>query len=113
MLCVEAKTEYVNRYVVGALGELTWSTEAHNEVTRNICNINLQKPLDHTIPWDDGPLSPSLTQRLPPLDINLDETLQLGYMPNRDDYERVCVFLHRVVFPPSHINSIICKIVRL
>lgn len=86
---LDAKTEYVNRYVVGTLGELTWSTGIPNDVNRNICNTHVQKPIDHTIPSDEGPLSPGLTKRLPPLEIGSDEMLQLGYMPNRDDYERV------------------------
>ncbi|CAL8126354.1 unnamed protein product [Orchesella dallaii] len=84
----EAKTEYVNRYVVGTLGELTWPSNIPNEVNRSICNSQIQKPVDHTVPCDDGPLSPSLTQRLPPLEITPDEMLQLVYMPNRDDYEK-------------------------
>ncbi|KAB0366776.1 hypothetical protein FD754_010932 [Muntiacus muntjak] len=44
--------------------------------------------------WEDmaahvvgGPLSPSLTTPLPPLDISVAEQQQLGHMPLRDDYE--------------------------
>jgi hypothetical protein len=33
-----------------------------------------------------------LTARLPPLDVTPDEAALLGYMPHRDDFERVCVF---------------------
>ncbi len=45
--------------------------------------------MDHTCP-DNAPLSPSITSRLPPLAIQPEETLELGYMPQRDDFERVC-----------------------
>lgn len=44
--------------------------------------------IDHTCP-DNAPLSPSITSRLPPLAIQPEETLELGYMPQRDDFERV------------------------
>jgi len=37
-----------------------------------------------------GPLSPTLTKPLPPADLTLDEQHILGYMPLRDDFERVC-----------------------
>lgn len=49
--------------------------------------VHVERPKDHTTA-DEGPLSPSLTQRLQPLDIVEDEATQLGYMPNRDDYEK-------------------------
>lgn len=85
----EAKSHYVNRYVNGTLGQLTWATDVTTEVNRDICTTQIQKPIDHTIPGDDGPLSPTMTQRLPPLEITSDEMVQLGYMPQRDDYEKV------------------------
>lgn len=40
---------------------------------------------------DHGPLSPDLTSKLPPLDITPEEATQLGYMPQRDDFERVII----------------------
>jgi hypothetical protein len=46
---------------------------------------------DQTNP-DCGPLSPVLTARLPPLDVTPDEAALLGYMPHRDDFERVFIF---------------------
>jgi len=73
----EAKEEYVKRFVQGTTGLATWSN----------CKEKVQRPVDYTC-RDDGPLSPSLTQKLPPLDIAGDETAQLGYMPQRDDYEK-------------------------
>ncbi len=36
-----------------------------------------------------GPLSPSLSAKLPPIDLTLPEQHELGYMPLRDDFERV------------------------
>ena len=45
--------------------------------------------IDHTLPNANAPLSPSITSRLPPLAIQPEETLELGYMPQRDDFERV------------------------
>lgn len=36
-----------------------------------------------------GPLSPSITMPLPPLDLPPQEQQELGYMPHRDDFERV------------------------
>ena len=44
--------------------------------------------IDHTCP-ENSPLSPSLASRLPPLLIQTEEMLELGYMPQRDDYEKV------------------------
>ena len=34
-----------------------------------------------------GPLSPTLTQKLPPINLAPTEAIMLGYMPNRDDYD--------------------------
>lgn len=44
--------------------------------------------IDHTCSAN-GVLSPSITSRLPPLIIQASEALELGYMPQRDDFERV------------------------
>lgn len=43
---------------------------------------------DLTIP-DDGPLGPKAMAKLPPLDISPEEATLLGYMPQRDDFEKV------------------------
>lgn len=82
ILIAEAKEEYVKKFVQGTLGHITW-----NNVQEKV-----QCPQDHTS-VDEGPLSPSLTQKLAPLDIQPDEMGQLGYMPNRDDYEKVIHFV--------------------
>ena len=59
------------------------------------CNISAtykadyrKKVTDHTGP-DIGPLSPSITTPLPPMELSLPEQQELGYMPLRDDFERV------------------------
>lgn len=77
------------------MGKVSWA-ESNNSSAENKWSSEFKgsvgifpQPIDHTSPGDEGPLSPSLTQRLPPLDISSDEMLQLGYMPFRDDYEKV------------------------
>ncbi|XP_015187188.1 PREDICTED: transcriptional adapter 2B isoform X2 [Polistes dominula] len=73
----EAKEEYIARYLEGNIGKHTWpSTESY---TPNLTDQTKS---------DNGPLSPDLTSRLPPLDITPEEAAQLGYMPQRDDFER-------------------------
>lgn len=74
----EVKEEYTLRYLDGNIGKATW-----NEI--GDCRPILH---DHTHE-DKGPLSPEVTCRLPPLDATPEEARQLGYMPHRDDYERV------------------------
>lgn len=70
----EVMEHYVTMYIHGNLGKACIPDNIPNRVT------------DHTCP-SGGPLSPSLTTPLPPLDISLAEQQQLGYMPLRDDYE--------------------------
>ncbi|XP_076749471.1 transcriptional adapter 2B isoform X4 [Xylocopa sonorina] len=73
----EAKEEYIARYLDGNIGKYTWPpTESYKP------NLTDQTKSDH------GPLSPDLTSRLPPLDITPEEAAELGYMPQRDDFER-------------------------
>ncbi|XP_055062927.2 transcriptional adapter 2-beta [Misgurnus anguillicaudatus] len=70
----EVMDHYVSMYIHGNLGKACIPDSIPNRVT------------DHTCP-SGGPLSPSLTTPLPPLDITVAEQQQLGYMPLRDDYE--------------------------
>ncbi|XP_067847341.1 transcriptional adapter 2-beta [Heptranchias perlo] len=70
----EVMEHYVSMYIHGNLGRACIPDSIPNRVT------------DHTCPTG-GPLSPSLTTPLPPLDITVAEQQQLGYMPLRDDYE--------------------------
>ncbi|XP_055678236.1 transcriptional adapter 2B isoform X2 [Lutzomyia longipalpis] len=75
----EAKEEYVNHFLLGTIGRHTWQPTAET-----------MRPhlTDHTVAEDSGPLSQLVTQRLPPIDVLPEEAAQLGYMPNRDDFER-------------------------
>lgn len=73
----EAKDEYVSKFLNGTVGRHTWSTAID------------QRPqlTDHTSD-DTGPLGQLLVQKLPPMDCSHEEAVALGYMPNRDDFER-------------------------
>lgn len=73
----EAKEEYVSKFLNGTVGRHTWSLPVE------------QRPqlTDHTSD-DTGPLSQLLVQKLPPMDCSNEESAALGYMPNRDDFER-------------------------
>uniref|UniRef100_A0A182F986 receptor protein-tyrosine kinase n=1 Tax=Anopheles albimanus TaxID=7167 RepID=A0A182F986_ANOAL len=73
----EAKEEYVSKFLNGTIGRHTWQVAVD------------QRPIltDHTSD-DTGPLSQLLIQKLPPMDCTPEEAAALGYMPNRDDFER-------------------------
>lgn len=75
----EAKEEYVNKFLNGTIGSHTWipAAEAHRPHL-----------LDHTVATDSGPLGNNIIQKLPPLEVSTEEAMQLGYLPNRDDFER-------------------------
>lgn len=60
---IESKEEYVRRFVCGNLGK-TWAEVSKSE--------KIQRPTDKTVS-DFGPLSPSLTRKLPELEIGLEE----------------------------------------
>ena len=70
-----AKEEYIKQYIHGLVGKHTWKEELRGYA------------VDHTQAADRGPLSPTLTGKLPPINIGRQEALLLGYMPHRDDYE--------------------------
>lgn len=78
---VETKTEsqvkerYIKCYIRGVVGQVTWT-----EDKRGLA-------VDHTQNADRGPLSPTLTSKLPPINVAPSEALLLGYMPARDDFE--------------------------
>jgi len=69
------KERYVKYYINGAVGSHTWEEDKR------------ALAIDHTKSADSGPLSPTLTQKLPPINLAPSEALMLGYMPNRDDYD--------------------------
>ena len=69
------KEEYIKHYIHGIVGKHTWKEELRGYAT------------DHTQASDLGPLSPTLTGKLPPIAVSRHEALLLGYMPHRDDFE--------------------------
>ena len=81
----ESKEHYCDRFVTGTIGKLTWQGLPNGLLASGESRLTA---IDHTCP-DNAPLSPSITSRLPPLAIQPEETLELGYMPQRDDFERV------------------------
>ncbi|KAI9558683.1 hypothetical protein GHT06_015472 [Daphnia sinensis] len=80
----ESKEHYCERFVTGTIGKLTWQGLPNGQLASGETRLSA---VDHTCP-DNAPLSPSITSRLPPLAIEPEETLELGYMPQRDDFER-------------------------
>jgi len=71
----QAKLEYIKQYIFGPVGKHTWKEELRGY------------QIDHTQAADRGPLSPTLTGKLPPITLSNQEALLLGYMPHRDDFE--------------------------
>lgn len=71
----QVKERYIKRFINGAIGHHTWQEDLRGAA------------IDHTQPADRGPLSPTLTGKLPPINVAPQESLLLGYMPNRDDFE--------------------------
>ena len=71
----QAKEQYIKHYIHGVVGKHTWKEELRGLQT------------DHTQAADRGPLSPTLTSKLPPISVNNQEAMLLGYMPHRDDFE--------------------------
>ncbi|XP_076463437.1 transcriptional adapter 2-beta-like [Babylonia areolata] len=71
----ECEKHYIKFYIEGNIGKNTFPCESTLRVT------------DYSSP-DGGPLSPSITTPLPPLELSLQEQQELGYMPLRDDFER-------------------------
>jgi len=72
---VQVKERYTKCYINGVVGRHTW-----DESRRGLA-------VDHTQDPDRGPLSPTLTSKLPRINVAPSEALLLGYMPNRDDFE--------------------------
>jgi transcriptional adapter 2-beta len=71
------RDEYISRYLDGNIGKATWAESRDRQPML----------IDH-VPEDNGPLSPLVISRLPPLDATPEEAQLLGYKPHRDDYER-------------------------
>ncbi|BFZ07448.1 hypothetical protein BsWGS_10487 [Bradybaena similaris] len=75
---VDCDDHYRRFYISGVIGDATLQEAPRPEIT------------DHTSATGAlaGPLSPSLTIPITPLDIGLQQQQELGYMPLRDDFER-------------------------
>lgn len=76
----EIKRHFVECYIKGNLGKLTWDSikSKVNTVVDHTSNGNIE-----------GPLSNILIQSLPPINhLTPAQQQQLGYMANRDDFER-------------------------
>lgn len=73
----DAKEEYINTYLLGTIGRHTWEPAAERQPTL----------VDHTAD-DEGPLGHDQTESLPPIDVTPEEAKHLGYMPNRNVFER-------------------------
>lgn len=71
----QCKEELIKHFIHGIVGKYTWKEELRGYA------------VDHTQAADRGPLSPTLTGKLPPINVSGQEALLLGYMPHRDDYE--------------------------
>jgi transcriptional adapter 2-beta len=76
--------------VNGAIGRATWPLP-NGLLSNGEARLDA---IDHTCPVN-GTLSPSITSRLPPLVIQAGEVLELGYMPQRDDFERVSYWIKK------------------
>lgn len=74
----EVKEEYIARYLDGNIGKATWGPLANHRPVL----------VDHVLE-DNGPLSPTVIAKLPPLDVTVEEARLLGYKPHRDDYDSV------------------------
>lgn len=71
----EIEKHYTDLYILGSIGKATWEIERKHHIN------------DHTV-VEGGPLSPSLSIPLPPLELTPEEQQELGYLPNRDDFEK-------------------------
>ncbi|CAG0882865.1 unnamed protein product [Cyprideis torosa] len=78
----ECRSHFLKWYVNGNLGQYVWSPKTNPSLLKS------SRLFDHTTTVGGGPLSPSLTTKLEPVEVNPTDAAALGYMPSRDDYER-------------------------
>lgn len=78
LFATDARNKYISSYIEGNIGRVSWKPAMER----------LQLPIEHTT-TDTGPLSPTLGSSLPSQPLSLEENTILGYMPHRDDFERV------------------------
>ena len=77
LIIAEARDEYMAHYVDGNIGRCTWQS-AYERRAR-------LKDLDICQPQETP------NSYLPPLDVSSKEAIQLGYMPQRGDFEKVAI----------------------
>lgn len=70
----QSEYHYTLYYIKGNIGKVTFNSDPTPKVT------------DHTCPG--GPLSPSISTPISPIELTVQEQHALGYMPLRDDFER-------------------------
>lgn len=80
----EIKEEYCSRFLDGSIGTVTWEAAQGK-----------QSKLADEDSSDEGPLGPesSSNAEIVPLDVSQEDINDLGYMPERDDFEKV-IFLN-------------------
>ncbi|MPC10926.1 Transcriptional adapter 2B [Portunus trituberculatus] len=81
----DARNKYISSYIEGNIGRVSWKPAMER----------LQLPIEHTT-TDTGPLSPTLGSSLPTQPLSSEENTILGYMPHRDDFERVDMYMRRL-----------------
>jgi transcriptional adapter 2-beta len=59
----QSKEEYIRQYIYGSVGKHTWREELRGFA------------VDHTQAADRGPLSPTLTSKLPPISVSSQEAV--------------------------------------
>ena len=64
----QAKEEYIRQYIYGPVGKHTWREELRGFA------------VDHTQAADRGPLSPTLTSKLPPISVSSQEAVLVFFI---------------------------------
>nr|BAN21213.1 unkown protein [Riptortus pedestris] len=70
----EVKEEYMFRYVEGSIGRCTWLPAYERRA--KLKDLGTDLPVEESSSW------------VPPLDVTPEQATQLGYMPQRGDFER-------------------------
>jgi len=91
----EARNKYIASYISGTIGKTTWEPASER----------LQLPFEHPNA-DAGPLSPHLGSSLPNQPTGTEENIMLGYMPQRDDFDREWDNEAETCIAPLYINPV-------
>jgi len=91
----EARIKYISSYISGTIGKTTWEPAAER----------LQLPFEHPNA-EAGPLSPHLGSSLPNQPTGTEENIILGYMPQRDDFDREWDNEAETCIAPLYINPV-------